>query len=222
MASSSASSRSLKIGTFRRMSLGAAMCFMLDPKPFSGKHFRPTLASAHMRALSELRSLPNLLSLSRLLLAAAFVVFDRVDVRIVLVMLALASDYLDGFIARQFGPMTRLGALLDPITDRVFALVGVSVFLFEGILSVPGYFIMISRDIMTAIGFVVARIMPSLRGVAFRARFAGKLVTVLQLGTFIVLLLRPSAAQPLLVMIALASLWAVVDYTWMLHRERAR
>ncbi|HET9455411.1 MAG TPA: CDP-alcohol phosphatidyltransferase family protein [Gemmatimonadaceae bacterium] len=175
-----------------------------------------------MRALSELRSLPNLLSLSRLLLAAAFVAFDRVDIRIVVVMLALATDYLDGFIARQFGPMTRMGALLDPITDRVFALVGVSVFLYEGILSVPGYFIMISRDIMTAIGFVVARIMPSLRGVTFRARFAGKLVTVLQLGTFIVLLLRPSAAQPLIVMIALASLWAVVDYTWMLHRERAR
>jgi cardiolipin synthase (CMP-forming) len=175
-----------------------------------------------MRALSELRSLPNLLSLSRLLLAAAFVVLDRVDVRIILVMLALATDYLDGWIARQFGPMTRMGALLDPITDRVFALVGVSVFLYEGVLSVPGYFVMISRDIMTAIGFLVARLMPSLRGVAFRARFAGKLVTVLQLGTFIVLLLRPRAAAPLLVMIGLASAWAITDYTLMLHRERQR
>ena len=175
-----------------------------------------------MRALSELRSLPNQLSLSRLLLAAAFVAFDRVDVRIVLVMLALATDYLDGFVARQFGPMTRVGALLDPITDRVFALVGVSVLLFEGVLSVGGYFIMISRDIMTAIGFLVARLMPSLRGVAFRARFAGKLVTVLQLGTFIVLLLAPGAATPLLIMIGVASAWAVVDYTWMLHKERQR
>ena len=175
-----------------------------------------------MRALSELRSLPNLLSLSRLLLAAAFVVIERTDVRIMLVMLALATDYLDGFIARQYGPMTRIGALLDPITDRVFALVGVSVFLFEGTLSVPGYFIMISRDIMTAIGFVVARAMPSLRAVAFRARFPGKLVTVLQLGTFIVLLLSPGSARPLLVMIAIASAWAVADYTWMLHRERQR
>jgi cardiolipin synthase (CMP-forming) len=175
-----------------------------------------------MRALSELRSLPNLLSLSRLLLAAAFIVYDRVDVRIIIVMLALATDYLDGFVARQFGPMTRMGALLDPITDRVFALVGVSVFLFEGALSVAGYFVMISRDIMTAIGFIVARAMPSLRGVAFRARFPGKLVTVLQLGTFIVLLLRPAAAGPLIVMIAIASAWAIADYTWMLHRERLR
>lgn len=175
-----------------------------------------------MRALSELRSLPNLLSLSRLALAAAFVVYDRVDVRLILVVLALATDYLDGWIARQFGPMTRVGALLDPLTDRVFALVGVSVFLFEGLLSTLGYFVMISRDLMTAVGFLVARMMPSLRGVAFQARFAGKLVTVLQLATFIVILLRPSLSIPLLWMIAAASLWAIVDYTWMLHRERAR
>lgn len=175
-----------------------------------------------MRALAELRALPNLLSISRLLLAVAFVFTDRVDVRIVLVMLALATDYLDGWIAREFGPMTRMGALLDPITDRVFALVGVSVFLFEGLLSTWEYFVMISRDIMTAIGFVVARSMPSLRGVAFRARFPGKLVTVLQLTTFIALLIRPRAAQPMILVIAVVSLWAIVDYTWMLHRERAR
>jgi len=175
-----------------------------------------------MRALSELRSLPNLLSLSRLALAAAFVVVDRVDVRIVLVMFALATDYLDGWIARQFGPMTRVGALLDPFTDRVFVLVGVSMFLFEGQLSTPEYFIMISRDLMTAVGFLVARAMPSLRAVAFQARFPGKLVTVLQLATFVAILLRPSAAAPMIWIVAVVALWAIVDYTWMLHRERAR
>lgn len=175
-----------------------------------------------MRALAELRTIPNLLSISRLALAAAFVATDRVDVRIVLVMLALATDYLDGWIAREFGPMTRMGALLDPVTDRVFALVGVSAFLFEGLLTTWEYFVMISRDIMTAVGFVVARSVPSLRGVAFRARFPGKLVTVLQLATFIALLIRPRAAQPMIVVVALVSAWAIADYTWMLHRERAR
>jgi cardiolipin synthase (CMP-forming) len=175
-----------------------------------------------MRALSDLRSLPNLLSISRLALAAVFVVVERADVRIVLVMLALATDYLDGWIARQFGPMTRLGALLDPFTDRVFALVGVSVFLFEGLLSTAGYFIMISRDLMTAVGFLVARAMPSLRAIAFQARLPGKLVTVLQLATFIGLLIRPTAAYPMLWVVAVVSIWAIVDYTWMLHRARAR
>lgn len=175
-----------------------------------------------MRALSELRTLPNLLSASRLLLAAIFVVVERTDIRMVLVMLALATDYLDGWIARQFGPMTRLGALLDPFTDRVFALVGVGVFLFEGRIAVWEYFVMISRDLLTAVGFLVARAMPSLRGVAFKARFPGKLVTVLQLATFIALLLRPAAAGPMILVIAVVSVWAIADYTWMLHRERIR
>ncbi len=175
-----------------------------------------------MRALSELRSLPNLLSLSRLALAAAFVVFHDEDARILLVMAALATDYLDGWIARQFGPMTRVGALLDPFTDRVFALVAVSALLFEGSISTLQYFIMILRDLMTAIGFLVARSMPSLRAVAFQARFPGKLVTVLQLATFIAILLRPSAAGPMIWIVGAVAVWAIVDYTWMLQRERAR
>lgn len=175
-----------------------------------------------MRALSELRSLPNLLSTSRLALAAAFVLSERTDVRIVLVMAALATDYLDGWIARQFGPMTRVGALLDPFADRVFVLVGVSVFLFQGTLSTVEYFVMISRDLMTAVGFLVARAVPSLRGVAFHARFPGKLVTVLQLASFIGILIRPSAARPMILVVAVVSLWAILDYTWMLHKARGQ
>ncbi|MGH7678953.1 MAG: CDP-alcohol phosphatidyltransferase family protein [Gemmatimonadaceae bacterium] len=175
-----------------------------------------------MRALSELRSLPNLISTSRLALAAAFVVIDRTDARIVLVMAALATDYLDGWIARQFGPMTRVGAILDPFADRVFVLVGVSVFLFEGTISTLEYFVMISRDLMTAVGFLVARAMPSLRAIAFQARFPGKLVTVLQLATFVAILTNRRAAGPMILVVAIVSVWAIVDYTWMLHRARAR
>jgi phosphatidylglycerophosphate synthase len=151
-----------------------------------------------------------------------FVAIERTDVRIVLVMVALATDYLDGWIARTVGPMTRVGAILDPFADRVFVLVGVSMFLFEGTLSTAGYFIMISRDLMTAIGFLVARAMPSLRAVAFQARFPGKLVTVLQLATFIAILINPAAARPMLLVVAFVSVWAILDYTWMLHRARAR
>lgn len=175
-----------------------------------------------MRALTELRSLPNLISISRLVLAAMFVATESGDGRIVLVMVALATDYLDGWIARHVGPMTRVGAMLDPFADRVFVLVGVAVFLFEGTLTTVEYFIMISRDLMTAIGFLVARALPSLRSVAFQARFPGKLVTVLQLASFIGILIRPAAARPMILVVAIVSLWAILDYTWMLHKARAR
>ena len=137
-------------------------------------------------------------------------------------MIALATDYLDGWIARRSRSMTRAGALLDPFADRVFVLVGVAVFLFEGALTTLEYFIMISRDLMTAIGFLVSRAVPSLRRVAFHARFPGKLVTVLQLASFIAILIRPAAATPMIWVVAVASAWAIGDYTWALWRARVR
>src|SRR5437868_2946957 len=106
-----------------------------------------------MRRLNELRSLPNLLSSSRVVLAVAFVLFARTDVRIVVVMVAMATDYLDGFFARRRGSTSPVGAMLDAIADRFFVLVAVSVLLFEGGITTLGYFMMLIRDIMTAVGY---------------------------------------------------------------------
>src|SRR5476649_1657642 len=118
-----------------------------------------------MAARARLRALPNILSSSRVVLAAGFVMFKSVDVRLGLVCVAAATDFLDGYIARRGKWTSRWGALLDPIADRVFALVAVSVFLFSGVLSTLGYFVMISRDLMTAVGFLVARMVPWLKPV---------------------------------------------------------
>jgi cardiolipin synthase len=176
-----------------------------------------------MRGLSELRSLPNLLSSSRVLLAIAFVVFTRTDVRIVLVMVAMATDYLDGFFARRQGAGTRVGAMLDAVGDRFFVLVAVSVLLFDGALTTFGYFVMLTRDIMTAVGYVTARaIMPSLRTAVFQARLPGKIVTVFQLATLLAELIKPSAATPLLMVVGVTSVWAVIDYIVYLQRVRVR
>jgi len=175
-----------------------------------------------MRVRDELRSLPNLLSSSRVLLAVAFLVFSRTDVRIVLVMVAMATDYLDGFFARRRGSASRIGAMMDAIGDRFFVLVAVSVMLFDGGLTTFGYFVMLIRDIMTAVGFITARIMPSLRTAVFQSRLPGKIVTVFQLATLLAVLLKPSATMPLLLVVGATSIWATIDYTWYLHTVRVR
>ncbi len=169
----------------------------------------------------ELRRLPNLISLSRLILAAAFVAATP-DARVALVIAAALTDFLDGWVARYTQDTTRTGALIDPIADRVFVLVAVSVFLFEGALTTFGYFVMISRDLMTAVGFLVARAVSWLRPVEFRARITGKVVTGLQLLTFIALLTPPTFVPPLLILVGIASAWAILDYTWALWRARDR
>ena len=169
-----------------------------------------------------LRTLPNIISSSRVLLAAGFVVVNNVDGRLALVGAAGVTDFLDGWIARRAKVTSKWGALIDPIADRVFALVAVSTFLFNGQLSTLGYFVMISRDLMTAVGFLVARAVPWLKPVQFRARFSGKLVTVLQLIAFVALLSLPSAVTPCLWLVGLASLYSIVDYTYALWLARAR
>src|SRR3954467_2341332 len=173
-----------------------------------------------MAARATLRALPNMISLSRVLLAAGFVAFERVDVRLGLVGLAGLTDFLDGWLARRARWTTRLGALIDPFADRVFALVAVSTFLFMGALSTVGYFVMISRDLMTAIGFLVSRVVPWLQSVQFKARMSGKIVTVLQLITFAALLGLPSLVTPCLWLVGITSVYSIIDYTYALWRAR--
>src|SRR3954447_4206877 len=164
----------------------------------------------------SLRSIPNVVSLSRVILAAAFVVARNGDTRIWIVLAAAVTDMLDGWLARRAGLVSRFGALVDPFGDRVFVLVAVSAFVFEGTLSTLEYFVMISRDLMTAVGFLVARAVSWLRPVEFRARASGKLVTALQMLAFIALLKMPTAIGPMIWAVGIASLYSIVDYTWAL------
>lgn len=169
-----------------------------------------------------LDSLPNLLSGSRLVLAAGFVAMPTTDARVGMIGVAALTDFLDGWLARRVRATSRWGALLDPIADRVFVLTVVATFVFTGQLGTGSYFILIMRDIATAVGFLVARMIPWLRDVTFKARISGKLVTVLQLFTLAAVLVAPPAVKPLLVVVALASVASIGDYTLALWRARAQ
>lgn len=68
-------------------------------------------------------TIPNLLSLFRLLLIPVFLVLlvnaQYVWALVVLVGSSL-TDFVDGYIARQFNQISRVGQLLDPAADRLF------------------------------------------------------------------------------------------------------
>jgi len=174
-----------------------------------------------MTARRTLGTLPNLISASRLFLAAGFVAAGAAEARIGLIGAAAITDMLDGWLARRVKATSRWGALLDPIADRVFVLTVVGTFLFTGALSTTAYFILISRDLATAVGFVVARTIAWLRPVQFKARPMGKVVTVLQLLTLFCVLAWPEAVPTLLAAVAVVSVLAIVDYTLALWRARA-
>jgi hypothetical protein len=90
-----------------------------------------------------------------------------------------------------------------------------------GRLTIIGLAVVLSRDIATLIGFLVAWRLPSLRASRFKARYSGKVVTTLQLATLFVLVLAPRASVPLIAATGIASVAAITDYTLVLARERA-
>ncbi len=165
-------------------------------------------------------NLPNLVSSSRFLLAAGFVVADGLFLRLGLIGLASFTDFFDGWLARRQRLTSRLGALLDPIADRVFVLAVVLTFVAGGELRPWQAAALLVRDVMSVVGWFVARSTPSLRAIPFRARWPGKVLTALQLAVFLAVLVRPAWVTPLVLVAAALGVLATTDYTLMLWRER--
>ena len=186
----------------------------------AGKRLTPRVALPQMNR-GALFTVPNTVSLSRLVLAFAFVLVTDTRDRAALIVAAGASDFLDGWIARHGNSQTTSGALIDPFADRVFVLAAVSAYLVHGIFSTTQYFVFLSRDIMTAIGFLVAKLVPRLKPVEFKARMLGKIVTVAQLTVLVAVLIAPQFTYLFVWIIGVLSAAAIVDYTLALWRARA-
>jgi CDP-diacylglycerol--glycerol-3-phosphate 3-phosphatidyltransferase len=75
-------------------------------------------------------TIPNAIGLARLALVPVFLVLalqsgdGRDTTATILFAFVAATDWFDGMVARITGQYSRLGALLDPLTDRVLILSG--------------------------------------------------------------------------------------------------
>lgn len=172
-------------------------------------------------ATGSLLSLPNLLSMSRVVLAAIFPFARDPALQASLVAAAGASDFLDGWVARSRHAATRRGALLDPVTDRLFVLAALGSYLALGELSASQCLVLLLRDVATTIGFLVARVVPSLQRVSFKARWPGKVVTAVQIVVLLAVPLLPRVVGPLVIAVGVLSMWAIADYALALRRARA-
>jgi CDP-diacylglycerol--glycerol-3-phosphate 3-phosphatidyltransferase len=76
-------------------------------------------------AVLNILNIPNLLSISRILAVPVFILLmlDPTPLRSlaagIVFSLASATDWLDGYLARKWGQVTKTGKLLDPIADKI-------------------------------------------------------------------------------------------------------
>jgi len=169
----------------------------------------------------EVLTPPNLISLSRLVMAGVFLGVRDADWRLVVVFTAMASDVLDGVIARISHTTSRIGALIDPIADRIFMLVAFIAVTVDGLISPWQLALLMVRDVMTVVGWFVARNVGWLRRITFQARWPGKGVTVLQFVTLVAALEAPRLVAGLALACGILAIVATADYTLMLWENRS-
>lgn len=180
-------------------------------------------AEATIPRRSALSYVPNLLSASRLPIAAAFFFVDELLWRGVLLLLGALTDALDGWVARQFKVQSRVGVIMDPLFDKLFVLVVLAAFLAGPHLGWGQFLLLIARDLYVGFAYLAAKVL----GIHVEAapRPAGKSVTFLQVVSLFILLLSPQTVGAFVVVVAVASAIAIVDYTLVgirILRRRAR
>ena len=87
--------------------------------------------------MSALKYIPNLITITRILsvVPVAWLLWiGSYQAALVLLVLAGLSDGLDGYLARRYQWFTPLGALLDPLADKLFIVTIMLVFGFKGFL----------------------------------------------------------------------------------------
>lgn len=131
-------------------------------------------------------TVPNLLTLLRLLLIPVFLVASfhgAYTTAFVVFVCAAVTDILDGMIARRFNQRSRIGAIFDPAADKGLMVAGYLYYTFAGNLpavAVPGWltFVVFIRDILI-ISFAYL-LYTRVHVKRFPPSWAGKTSTVLQ------------------------------------------
>src|SRR4051812_37622651 len=145
----------------------------------------------------------NKITILRILLIPFFVVEvlyyvkngDEVHRLLAILSFAIAAicDGVDGYIARHYNQRSELGAILDPLADKLLLVSGIvllSIDHWPYLVTIPLWLTgtVIGRDILLLLGLVVIQI--TVGKVVVRPRILGKISTFLQMGIVLWILLK--------------------------------
>ena len=170
-------------------------------------------------------TLANRITIGRLLLIPVFLVLvmtyrrEAPELRLAALavfVLAALSDALDGFVARAYDQKTRLGAVLDPLADKLMLNLSF-VFLAatdQFATPVPAWIpvIILSRDAFIVMGyFLINEFYGPIR---VRPRILGKMTTALQMTAIVTVLLEWAHARHLLMAMIALTVVSFFDYLY--------
>lgn len=127
-----------------------------------------------------------------------------------LFVLASVTDFFDGYIAREWDQKTLLGAIIDPLADKMLTLAAFLGLMMIGAASAWAIYIIIIRELfITGIRTVAVG-----EGVDVKASWAGKVKTVFQMIAIGFLLMHWPYGNELLWFAVFLTLYSGFEYLW--------
>ena len=164
-------------------------------------------------------NVPNLLSLIRLALVPVFaVVFFHPDPdahywAAGIYALAFATDVADGWIARHFNQITRLGRILDPLADKLLVIAAMAMFCQWGQWPAWALMVVLTREFaVTGLRLVAAG-----KGTVIAAGWSGKEKTASTMLGLCVLMAFPQVEAlrwAVIAVVVVTTLYSGVEYFW--------
>ena len=164
--------------------------------------------------LRQLKSTPNQLTMLRLVfvpLAAISVVDGKFGLALAIFLLAGISDALDGWLARRLDQRTLLGQYLDPIADKLLLSTMFVVLSTEHRIPWKFTILVLSRDIGILIVSALLFALTPIRD--FKPTIFGKLNTIAQIASVLLVLLHELSAAPWLAEAKTIGLWSTFALT---------
>jgi CDP-diacylglycerol--glycerol-3-phosphate 3-phosphatidyltransferase len=127
-----------------------------------------------------------------------------------LFVLASATDFFDGYIAREWNQATMLGAILDPLADKMLTLAAFLGLMMIGEASAWAIYIIIVRELfITGIRTIAVS-----EGISVKASWAGKIKTVAQMIAIGFLLMHWPLADELLWFAVALTVYSGLEYLY--------
>ncbi|MGZ5212700.1 MAG: CDP-alcohol phosphatidyltransferase family protein [Actinomycetota bacterium] len=130
------------------------------------------------RTSSAVITVPNLLSFLRILLIPVFfsMIVHRPTTTAGLILFAsvVATDWVDGWVARRMGQVSELGKVLDPTADRLAIAAGLIALVVRDVFPLWAALLILVRD---AAILIAAAVMLASRRIRLEVRFIGKVAT---------------------------------------------